>query len=107
MIMISGVLLGMASMATLSMAMERHHEQIWGKAVLAATRVWVLRAIGWGLMLLAAVLAVRLQGATIGLTYWLMEISLAAVCIGLLLSYAPRVVPWLAAAALLAAYLVG
>lgn len=101
------VFLGMAGMASLSMAMERHHEQIWGKARLTLARVWTLRAAGWLLLILAAVWAVRLQGASMGLTLWVMGIGLAAVCVGLLLSYVPRVVPWLAAAALLAAWLVG
>lgn len=101
------VFLGVAGMATLSMAMERHHEQIWGKAKLTLRRVWTLRALGWLLLVLAAVLAVRLQGASIGLTLWMMEIGLAAICVGLLLSYVPRVIPWLAAAALLAAWIAG
>lgn len=101
------VLLGVAGMAALSMAMERHHEQIWGKAALAARRVWVLRAAGWLLLITAAVLAVRAQGASMGLTLWAMEISLAAVGVGLLLSYTPRVLPWLTGAILLASLAAG
>jgi len=96
------VLLGVAGMAALSMAMEKHHEQIWGKTALASRRVWVLRAAGCLLLIVAAVLAVRGQGVSMGLTLWVMEISLAAVGVGLLLSYTPRVLPWLTGVILLA-----
>ncbi|GEM_PF-2296698 len=106
MIAAGAMLLGVAGMASLSMAMERHHEQIWGKARLQVWRVWALRAVGWALLITAAVATVRLQGTSMGLTLWAMEISLAAVCVGLLLSYVPRVLPWLLAAALLAAWVV-
>lgn len=104
MITAATVLMSMAGMASLSMAMERHHEQIWGRTSLAARRVWLLRGAGWLLLIAAAVMAMRLQGASMGLTLWAMEISLAAVCVGLLLSYAPRVLPWLAGAALLGSW---
>jgi len=100
------VFLGMAGMASLSMAMEKHHEQIWGGNRLAAWRAWGFRSAGWLLLVIAAMLAVRLQGASMGLTLWAMEISLAAVCVGFVLSYAPRLLPWLTAAALLAAWMV-
>lgn len=100
MILAGTVWLGVAGMASLSMAMQRHHEQIWGRV---PQKVWwgrMLRAAGSLLLIVAAVITVRQQGASMGLTLWTMEISLAAVCVGLLLSYAPRGLPWLAAVAL-------
>lgn len=100
------VFLGLAGMASLSMAMEKHHDQIWEQVRLTAWRARALRAAGWMLLFVAAGLAVRLQGASMGLTLWIMEIGLAAVCVGLLLSYAPRALPWLAGASLLAAWIV-
>ncbi len=105
MIMAATIFLGMTGMASLSMAMEKHHEQIWGNTRLTVQRAWAMRAAGWLLLLAAAALAVRMQGATMGLTLWVMEVSLASVCVGLLLSYAPRLLPWLAVGGLLAAWL--
>lgn len=105
MIMAGTVFLGVAGMASLSMAMEKHHEQVWSNSRLTVQRAWAMRATGGLLLFVAAVLAVRMQGATMGLTLWVMEVSLASVCVGLLLSYAPRLLPWLAVSGLLAAWL--
>ncbi len=102
----STVFLGIAGMASLGMAMERHHEQIWEGTALTKQRGWVLRAAGWLLLALAAVLTVRLQGASMGITLWVMEIGLASACVALLLSYAPRMLPWLAITALLAGWII-
>lgn len=100
MIMAGTVWLGVAGMASLSMAMQRHHEQIWGRVPQKAWWGRTLRVAGWLLLIVAGAITVRKEGASMGLTLWTMEISLAAVCVGLLLSYAPRWLPWLAAVAL-------
>lgn len=104
MITASTMCLGAAGMASLCLAMERHHERVWSNTRLAARHAWALRTAGWLLLIVAAVLAVLRQGASMGLTLWVMEISLAAVCVGLLLSYAPRLLPLTAASALLVAW---
>ena len=97
------LLLGVVGMASIGMSMERHHEQIWGKAKPGKPRVWGLRTLGYLDLILAAVWAVSQQGASMGLTFWVMAIGLAAVCVGLLFSYVPRVLPWLTVLALVGA----
>lgn len=81
--------------AALSLAMERHQQQVLGRA-LGPRATLALRAVG--LVLLALALAVcglqwRWPVATVA---WLGVLSFAAVAVGLMLSYRPRGLPPLA-----------
>jgi hypothetical protein len=80
-----------AGMAALSLAMDRHAEQVHGRSPRAAWR-GALRLLGALLLALAAVPCVRAWGASVGVVVWLGLLSAGALLLVLLLPYAPRAV---------------
>lgn len=89
--------LGYAAMAALSLSMERHQEQVYGKAFGAMP----LRLGGWTLLAVALVPAIAAWGSAVGILAWLGFLTFAALGIGLQMTYAPRPVRWTAPAAAL------
>ncbi|WP_241754742.1 DUF3325 domain-containing protein [Cupriavidus basilensis] len=81
-----------AGMASISLAMDRHHGQVRGRnaAPPAAPARWLLRACGWLLLALAALPCLRGWGASIGAVVWAGSVSAGALAFVLLLAYFPR-----------------
>ena len=63
--------------AALALAMERHQESLFGRA-LASGRTRSLRIAGWGALALALLVVVRAQGWALGLVSYSGHTSLAA-----------------------------
>lgn len=87
-------------MALLALSMARHHEQVFGGRP-ARFRPAVPAALGWLLLILSTLPPIARHGTSIGLAVWAGELTLAALAVLLLHTYAPRLVPPLLAAAAL------
>lgn len=89
-----GLLLAFCGFAALSLSMERHYEQVFEQAPLRA-RMFALRAGGWLLLAVAALPAIGHAGTSLGLAIWAGELTVGAIAVMLVLSYAPRRLIWL------------
>lgn len=103
------LLFSIGGMGALSLAMDRHHEQVTMRAEIAPGRRLALRAGGAALVAVAAAVSVQAWGGSVGVVMWLGALSAGALGVSLLLSLAPRWTPRLAggAAWLGAALMVG
>jgi len=79
-----------AAMTSLSLAMSRHYEQLTGQRSVPPLHRHLLRAIGWGLLLLAAVACVQGLQVGVGLAAWCGLVGVAALGVACGLSYRPR-----------------
>ena len=82
--------LSYAAMAAVSLSMERHQEQVMGKAFPALP----LRLGGWALLAVALVPAIGAWGTSVGILAWLGFLTFAALGVGLQMTYAPQPVRW-------------
>lgn len=94
-----GFALAYAGMASLSFAMDRHHEQLTRGREVPARRRTALRVIGAVLLVAAVAPCMMAWGRTVGLVAWLGFLSAGALPVALLLPYRPRAVAWGAGAA--------
>ncbi|SUE42570.1 DUF3325 domain-containing protein [Roseomonas gilardii] len=87
--------LAYAGFTGLCLAMERHHEQVFGVRRIPRLRRLGLTGGGWLLLTgsLLPLLTAQGTGAGAGITLWLGLLTAAALALALLLSYAPRRVP--------------
>jgi hypothetical protein len=98
--MLSFALIGFAGFAALCLAMEKHFNELLGrKSTLRQRRG--LRVAGWGLLLVALVLAVQTRGWALGLVEWSAVLMAGVTVWVFLLPYQPRLLLGLAAASLL------
>lgn len=81
--------LAYAGMASLSLAMDRHHGQVLGRDAAPNVRR-ALQLAGAVLLALAIWPCVAGWSATVGVVAWLGFISAGALLVALLLPYAPR-----------------
>ena len=82
--------LSYAGMASLSLAMDRHPGQVFGRDAAGHVRR-ALQLAGSALLALAIWPCVAGWSATVGVVAWLGFISAGALLVALLLPYAPRV----------------
>ena len=93
--------LGLPAFAALSFAMERHQEQAFGRPLAPrAGHAW--RIAGVLLLGLSLAVCVAQWQWSVGIAAWLGVLSLAAVSVGLTLTYGPRRLVPLGAVALAA-----
>ncbi len=78
----------LAAFSALSLAMERHHVQVFGTNVAKRQLTW--RSLGWTLMLAAAIYSIHSLGIGIGLVLWCGVLTIAGVLVAWLLPYRPR-----------------
>ncbi|MCC7645742.1 MULTISPECIES: DUF3325 domain-containing protein [unclassified Janthinobacterium] len=81
--------LSYAGMASLSLAMDRHHGQVWSRDAAPGVRR-ALQLAGAVLLALAIWPCVAGWSVTVGIVAWLGFISAGALLVALLLPYAPR-----------------
>lgn len=82
--------LAYAGFTGLCLAMERHHEQVFGSRRIPPLRGRLLRAAGWLLLALSLAPAVQEAGPALGVVLWAGLLTAAALPLALLLPYAPR-----------------
>lgn len=98
MIVLTALGLCFAGMTALSLAIDRHHRQVYGDDT-PARRRYLLRVAGTLLLALAIVPCVVLWGAGAGIVAWIGMLTLGALLAAVLLPYWPRRVAPLASAA--------
>nr|WP_315249197.1 DUF3325 domain-containing protein [uncultured Duganella sp.] len=86
-----------AGMSALSLAIDRHHRQVYGDDAPARKR-YLLRAAGALLLALAIVPCVVLWGAGAGCVAWIGMLTIGALLAAVLLPYWPRRLALLAGA---------
>lgn len=82
---------------SLSLAINRHFQQVWPAQTLSVRIATLLRNGGWLLMILTLAYCAKLTGIAVGLVLALGLFSAAACVLALLLHYAPKLVLPLAA----------
>lgn len=88
----TSLLLAFCGLALLALSMEKHREQVFGDRPTMAPPL-ALTCAGWLLLGLAAMPPISHHGASIGLAVWTGELSIAAITVVLLHTYAPRWIP--------------
>lgn len=92
--------LAFAGMAALSLAMDRHHAQVFGRREVPAGPRRALRLLGWSLLALSIWPCWQAWGPSVGLVAWCGWLTAGAGAVAALLPYMPRS---MAGAAVLAA----
>lgn len=100
---LAALALAFAGMAGLALAMDRHHEQVTGRAEVPRTRRLVLRWVGGLLLALSQAACIVAWGATVGVTAWCGFLTAGGLLVGVLMTYAPRLAPRVSAATVLVA----
>lgn len=89
----------LAGFCALSLAMDRHSEDVYGRGSSpGAWRRW-LQLGGTVLLCLSLAASLQAAGSSIGWVLWLGALTAAALSTVALLGYAPRPFPWIAATA--------
>lgn len=89
----------------LSLAMNRHFQQLWPMQKLSPRVAMLVRNGGWLLLALTLIYCVKQEGIATGLVLGLGLFSAAACLLSLLLHYAPRIALGLVIAAPLTGFL--
>lgn len=84
-----------AGFGALCLSMERHARQVFGILPDALHRL-LASVVGWALLACSLAPALERYGTSIGIAAWLGFLNLAAIAVGLLLTYAPRPIRYLA-----------
>lgn len=93
-------LLAFPAFAALSLAMDAHHERVLGTTVLPRAQ-WLWRSAGVALLLASLAICWRHWSASVAVAAWLGVLTLAALAVVLLLTYAAPRLRWLAGWSLL------
>ena len=78
----------LTAFTALSVAMERHHAQVFGAA--RARRPFAWRNLGWTLLAASVAYAIYVFGVGVGLVVWCGALTIAGVVVAWLLPYRPR-----------------
>lgn len=99
------LLLSFAGFTAFSLAMDRHQEQVLGRALAHSANHW-LRAAGVGILLLSLLLCMLGKSHSVAAIVWLGILTFAALGVATTLSYRPQaLLPACGAALLLTAAL--
>ncbi len=93
-------LLCYAAMSSLSLAMDRHYEQLTSQREVPEVRRRVFRIAGWTLLMLSAAACIRIWDVGIGLAVWFALLMAAALAVACGMTYVPRVAVAISVAAL-------
>ena len=97
----------MGGFAALGLAMDRHHEDVYGRGRSPGRARPLLQAAGTAGLLLALACSLAAMGRSQGWVLWFGELTAGALAIIALLSYAPRHAPRFAVACPLVALSAG
>lgn len=75
---------------SLSLAMNRHFQQMWPSKTLSSRNMFLLRSGGWLLLTVTVVYCANVAGIAVGLVMTTGLFSAGACAVALLLQYAPR-----------------
>jgi len=89
--MLAAFTLTYATCLLLSLAMNRHFQQVWPTKTLSPRNQSLLRNGGWLLLIITVGYCAKLVGIAVGLVLIAGLFSAAACVLSLLLQYAPRV----------------
>ena len=103
--MLIAIALAYATCMALSLAINRHFQNVWPGKKLSTGGAILLRNSGWLLLILTLVYCANLEGAAVGLILALGLFGAIACLVALLLHYAPRTALGLVIAAPLASLL--
>lgn len=95
-------ILAYAGLSTLCLGMRQHRHKLCARPLSPAI-VRAMQALSWTLLALSLLAARQVYGTAIGVAVWLGLSSLAALAVGLLLTYRPKLLAALAPALLLSA----
>lgn len=84
-----------AGFVGVSLSMERHARQLVARVPAPGYRL-LASTLGWGLLAFSLAVSLRQYGASVGVTAWLGFLAMAATCLGLLLSYRPAAIRYVA-----------
>jgi hypothetical protein len=85
-----GIALPYAGFAALCLAMERHHEQVFGQRRVPKRRRHTLRVLGWLLLIASPAPCISVLSWGVGSVLWCGLLTAAVLPLTLLLAYAPR-----------------
>ena len=100
---LAALTLSFGGMAGLALAMDRHHEQVTGRAEVPRTQRRVLRWAASLLLALALAACIGAWGATVGLTAWCGLLTAGGLLVGVLMTCAPHLALRVSAATVLVA----
>ncbi|RZT39346.1 DUF3325 domain-containing protein [Cupriavidus agavae] len=83
---------GVAGMVCFALAMDRHHERVYGEAP-PDTAARGLRLAAWACLAVLAVPCVQGWGLSIGAIVWVGSVSVGALAATALMTWCPRLVP--------------
>jgi len=89
---LASLLLSFAAFAALAMTMDKHHRDLFG-APPGKGRRQLFTMAGWLLLAASALPLIQLQGAVIGMLFWLGLLTASALGVAMVLSYRPRLLP--------------
>lgn len=82
-------LLSVPAFAALSLAMDKHHEQVFGQDS-TPLQQWRWRAVGVLLLALSLVVSLHYWATSVAVVAWLGGLTFAALSVGVILTYAPH-----------------
>ncbi|MBP0494966.1 DUF3325 domain-containing protein [Roseomonas indoligenes] len=82
--------LAYAGFTGLCLAMERHHEQVFGTRRVPPMRGSLFRGAGWLLLVISLLVSVLGAGPVLGILLWAGLLTAAALLLALLLAFTPR-----------------
>jgi hypothetical protein len=90
--MLLGLALPYAGFTALCLAMERHHEHVFGRRRIPSLRRRVLQITGWLLLAVSLVPCFAVAGWGVGGVLWCGLLTAAALPLAILLAFRPRAV---------------
>lgn len=90
------ILVLMTGYTLLSLSLSRHYSHVTDKRQRLPKKTKLLfRAIGYSLLILAALISVNLWGIVLGGVYWFTTTTLVTIVISILLSFKPRLLSFI------------
>lgn len=89
-----------AAMSSLSLAMDRHYEQLTQQREVPAERRRLFRIAGWTLLVLSMAACIYIWNTGVGLTVWFALLTMAALAVACGMTYVPRITTRITMAAL-------
>ncbi len=90
MIIMIEIVLQLIGFSLLSLSMSRHYSHVVNRRQrIPKITMWLLRVVGYGMLLTAVILAINSWGMALGLVYCFATATLVTILLALLLTYKP------------------